>query len=140
MPNSSTPPAPGPPPSANESAEGLLQGLRAKREAARARGSQPALLQAYRALADALRELGQLDEAESSARTSVQQARVMHDDVELGESLLALARVLVRTQRTDRALLHYTEAAALLAASRPRLAQAAAQESATLSAVPPGAR
>ncbi len=140
MPDGPPPPAPGSSPSANETSQGLLRRLRAQREAARARGSQPALLRAYRALADALRELGHLDEAESAARTSVQQARVMHDDVELGESLLALARVLAGTHRTDRALLHYTEATALLAAARPQLAQAAARESATLSAVPPGAR
>lgn len=117
-----------------------LARLRREREAARAAGRQPELLRAYRGLAAALLEAGAFGEAESAARTAVQQARVGDDPAELGECLLGLARVLARTPRTDRALLHYTEALALLAGPRPALAAQAREEAAGLSRVPPGGR
>jgi tetratricopeptide (TPR) repeat protein len=113
--------------------------LREARERSRAAG-QPMLLRAYSALAYWHLEWGQADEAESAARVAVQQARAWNDPGELGASLLQLARVLVRTDRTDRALLHYTEATALLDAARPAQAAQARAEAAALTAVPPSPR
>lgn len=122
-----------------ERREEALAALREAREAARAVG-QPMLLRAYTGLAHWHAAWGQLDEAESAARVGVQQARAWGDGGELGAALLTLARVLAKTPRTDRALLHYTEAAALLEqAGRPAAAEAKA-ELAALAAVPPGAR
>jgi|GEM_PF-4277227 len=119
--------------------EEALAALREAREAARKVG-QPMLLRAYVGLATWHLEWGQTDEAESAARVAVQQARVWADPGELGSTLVALARVLVKTARTDRALLHYTEGVALLQqAARPEAAQART-ELGLLSAVPPGAR
>lgn len=113
--------------------------LREARERSRVAG-QPMLLRAYSALATWHLEWGQVDEAESAARVAVQQARAWNDPGELGACLLQLARVLARTDRTDRALLHYTEATLLLDGSRPALAAEARAESAALAAVPPNPR
>jgi tetratricopeptide (TPR) repeat protein len=113
--------------------------LRESRERSRVAG-QPMLLRAYSALAYWHLEWGQADEAESAARVAVQQARAWNDPGELGACLLQLARVLARTDRTDRALLHYTEATALLDAARPAQAAEARAEVAALTAVPPSPR
>jgi tetratricopeptide (TPR) repeat protein len=120
--------------------EEALAALREAREAARLAG-QPMLLRAYGGLATWHAEWGQLDEAESAARVGVQQARAWGDAGELGSALLTLARVLARSSRTDRALLHFTEAAALLEqAGRPEAAAEAKAGLSALAAVPPGAR
>jgi hypothetical protein len=125
------------PPSAEQAA--ALAVLRETLEQSR-RAGQPMLLRGYRALAQGHLACGQGDEAESAARVSVQQARIWGEPGDLGESLLQLARVLAKTARTDRALLHYTEAVALLdQAARPTAAEARA-ELAGLGAVPGGAR
>lgn len=116
-----------------------IAALQAARERARALG-QPGLLRAYVALAGARLAAGRLDEAESDARAAVQQARAWGDPVELGVALVALARALARTARTDRALLHYTEALGLLIPAGHPLAEDARREAAALSAVPGGAR
>jgi tetratricopeptide (TPR) repeat protein len=113
--------------------------LKESRELSRVAG-QPMLLRAYSALAYWHLEWGQADEAESAARVAVQQARAWNDPAELGASLLQLARVLAKTDRTDRALLHYTEAIPLLDGPRPGQAAEARAESAALASVPPAAR
>ncbi len=119
--------------------EEALAALREAREAARLVG-QPMLLRAYAGLAYWHLEWGQTDEAESAARVAVQQARVWADPGELGSALVQLGRVLAKTARTDRALLHYTEAVPLLEqAGRPEAVEAR-QELGLLTAVPPGAR
>jgi tetratricopeptide (TPR) repeat protein len=119
--------------------EEALAALRESREAARKVG-QPMLLRAYGALAYWHQEWGQPDEAESAARVAVQQARVWADPGELGAALVQLGRVLVRTARTDRALLHLTEGVALLEqAGRPQAVEVRRELSA-LTSVPPGAR
>ena len=116
-----------------------LAKLRLERERSR-RVGQPMLLRAYRALAYWHLEWGQFDEAESAARVAVQQARTWGEAGDLGESLLQLARVLAKTARTDRALLHYTEAVALLEQAGSPSATEAKAELAALGAVPGGAR
>jgi tetratricopeptide (TPR) repeat protein len=113
--------------------------LQADRERARLLG-QPGLLQAYVALSAARLEAGHLSEAESDARVAVQQARVWADASELGLALLQLARALARTERTDRALLHYTEALACLGPLDHPLVDVVRREAALLGAVPGGAR
>jgi tetratricopeptide (TPR) repeat protein len=113
--------------------------LKESRELSRVAG-QPMLLRAYAALAYWHLAWGQGDEAESAARVAVQQARAWNDPGELGACLLQLARVLARTDRTDRALLHYTEAISLLDGPRPAQAAEARTEVAGLSAVPPNPR
>lgn len=118
--------------------EEALEALRSARERSRAVG-QPMLLRAYRGLAYWHLAWGQADEAESAARVAVQQARSWADAAELGEALLQLARVLARTQRTDRALLHFTEGVACLERAGQD-ASAAKAELAALSTVPGGAR
>jgi hypothetical protein len=119
--------------------EEALAMLRLSRERSR-RAGQPMLLRAYRALAHGHLEWGQGDEAESAARVAVQQARIWGEPGDLGESLLQLARVLGKTARTDRALLHYTEAVALLEQAGRTSASEARTEMAALGAVPGGAR
>jgi tetratricopeptide (TPR) repeat protein len=119
--------------------EEALAALREAREAARLVG-QPMLLRAYGALAHWHAEWGQHDEAESAARVGVQQARAWGDGGELGAALLTLARTLAKTPRTDRALLHYTEAVALLEQAGRAGAAEAKAELGRLAAVPPGAR
>lgn len=120
-----------------------LEALRAARERARALG-QPHLLRAYAALAAGHLVGGQLDEAESAARVAVQQARTWAEPADLGRALVLLARILARGQRTDRALLHYTEGLAWLErAGTPAAraeADAARPEVSALSDVPPDAR
>jgi len=113
--------------------------LRLARERSRLAG-QPMLLRAYRGLAYWHLEWGQHDEAESAARVAVQQARIWGEPGDLGESLLQLARVLAKSARTDRALLHYTEAVLLLDQAGRASAAEAKAEMAALGAVPGGAR
>jgi len=116
-----------------------LAALREAREAARLVG-QPMLLRAYGALAYWHQHWGESDEAESAARVAVQQARVWADPGELGATLVQLGRILAKTARTDRALLHFTEGVPLLEqAGRPDAAEAR-KELTALGTVPPGAR
>ncbi len=116
--------------------------LRAALEAARAGRLQPALLRAYAALAAAYLAAGDLSPAESAWRTAVAQARISAGPLDLGRGLLGLARTLARTPRTDRALLHYTEAIACLQGLPEGQAEAAEArtEVAQLGSVPGGAR
>jgi len=117
-----------------------LAALRAAREEARRLGQQPALLHAYLALSEAHLLRGEVDEAESAARTAIQQARACALPGDLGRGLLALARALARTPRLDRALLHYTEALPLLAAHDPDAHAEALGEAQRIGHVPSGAR
>ena len=119
---------------------GEIEALREHVEKARAARRQPELLRAYAALGAGYLAAGRLDEAESAWRTAIQQARVMGDPTDLGRALLGLARTLARTERTDRALLHYTEAIHCLAACDEAAREAAASEMAALGRVPGGAR
>lgn len=125
---------------ADDRREDALDLLRRAREAWRAEGRQPELLRAYAALARQHLAWGQLDEAESAARTAIQQARVWGDPVELGRSLLALGRALARTPRTDRALMALTEASACLRARDPAAFEEAASALRALSKVTGGHR
>ncbi len=117
-----------------------LQALRDALEAARAGPGQPALLRAYRALGEGYLASGSIDEAESAFRTSVQQARIWNDARDLGLALLGLGRTLARTERTDRALLAFTEAVGSLHGLDDEAARAAAAEIQGLRDVPGGAR
>ena len=117
-----------------------IQALRGAVEAARAGPGQPRLLRAYRALGEGYLAAGRLDEAESALRTSVQQARIWDDAVDLGLSLLGLGRVLARTPRTDRALLAFTEAVGALRGKDEDAAAAATRALTALSDVPGDAR
>ena len=117
-----------------------IETLRARVAAARASRRQPALLRAYADLAAGYHALGRTDEAESAWRTSIQQARVAGDAVDLGRALLGLARTLARTPRTDRALLHFTEAIACLAERDEGTRAQAITEMRALGRVPGGAR
>ncbi len=117
-----------------------LDVLRAALATARAAHRQPGLLQAYRALGDGYLAAGLIDEAESAFRTSVAQARIWNDPAEVGRSLLGLGRCLGRTERTDRALLAYTEAVSGLAGRDEPLAEVARAELKALRDVPGGAR
>lgn len=117
-----------------------LDALRAALAAARAAHRQPGLLQAYRTLGDGYLAAGLLDEAESAYRTSVAQARIWGDPAEVGHSLLGLGRCLGLTERTDRALLAYTEAVSSLTGRDEALAEIARAELQALREVPGGAR
>lgn len=117
-----------------------IDSLRAALEAARATRRQPDLLRAYAALGAGYLAGDRIDEAESAYRTAVQQARITAGPLDLGRALLGLARTLARTPRTDRALLHYTEAVACLRGRDDALAAEAAGELAGLGQVPGGAR
>jgi hypothetical protein len=117
-----------------------LGALRAAREEARRIGAQPGLLRSYLALSEAHLLRGEVDEAESAARTAVQQARACSLPADLGRGLVALARALARTPRLDRALLHYTEALPLLAAHDPETHAVALGEAQRIGDVPSGAR
>jgi len=120
--------------------DAYLVALRAALAAARAAHRQPDLLHAYRTLGEGYLAVGRVDEAESALRTSVQQARIVGDDVALGRGLLGLARALGRTARTDRALLAYTEAVASLRGRDEAAAAEAGAEMCALGKVPGGAR
>jgi hypothetical protein len=117
-----------------------IESLHAELAAARSSHRQPRLLRAYAALAGGYLGAGRLDEAESAWRTSIQQARVCGTPEDLGRGLLGLARTLVRTARTDRALLAGTEAVACLRGRDAAAAEEAATLVASLSRVPGGAR
>jgi tetratricopeptide (TPR) repeat protein len=117
-----------------------LEDLRAALESARATRGQPDLLRAYRALGEGYLAAEQLDEAESAFRTSVQQARIWNDARDLGLALLGLGRTLVKTGRTDRALLAFTEAVGSLHGVDAEATEAAAAEVRALRDVPGGAR
>ena len=114
--------------------------LREAREAARAAARQPELLRAYADLGRWQLVWGHLDDAESSFRTAIQQARTGDDALDLGRALVGLARTLVGAGRKDRALLHYTEAIPLLAGPDETLHGEAMAELAALRQVPGGAR
>ncbi len=114
--------------------------LREARESWRARGRQPELLRAYAAIGRQHLAAGELDEAESAARTSIQQARVWSDPLELGRSLLLLGQILARTPRTDRALLAFTEASGCLSGRDDSAYAEAADELRRLQRVQGGAR
>ena len=122
------------------SADADLQALRATLERVRLSRRQPELLRAYAALGAGYLTAGRIDEAESAWRTAVQQARICAGAADLGRSLLGLARTLMRTPRTDRALLHYTEAVHALTGSDEAARAEAAAEMAALGRVPGGAR
>jgi len=117
-----------------------LAALRAAVESARATRGQPHLLRAYRALGEGYLAADRIDEAESALRTSIQQARIWNDSADLGLSLFALGRVLMKTQRRDRALLALTEAVGALAGNDETAAQAATEAIRALGRVPGGAR
>ena len=117
-----------------------LERLRTALEAARATRAQPALLRAYADLGAGYLAAGRLGEAESAWRTAVAQARICAGPEDLGRALLGLARTLARTPRTDRALLHYTEAVACLQGRDEARAAEARAELAGLGRVPGGAR
>ncbi len=117
-----------------------LDALRAALAAARAAHRQPGLLQAYRALGDGYLAAARIDAAESAYRTSAAQARIWNDPAEVGRSLLGLGRTLGRTERTDRALLAYTEAVSSLTGRDEALAEIARAELQALREVPGGAR
>ena len=117
-----------------------IQELRAALEAARATRLQPDLLRAYAALGAGYLAEERIGDAESAFRTAVAQARINAGPLDLGRALLGLARTLARTERTDRALLHYTEASACLQGRDDALAGEARSEIAGLGDVPGGAR
>lgn len=117
-----------------------IQERRAAVETARATRSQPELLQAYAALGRGYLAEDRIGDAESAFRTAVAQARITAGPLDLGHALLGLARTLARTPRTDRALLHYTEAVACLQGRDDERAAEARAEIAALGRVPGGAR
>lgn len=117
-----------------------LARLREAREARRGEARQPGLLRSYAALGRCHLAAGQLDEAESAARTAIQQARVFGDPRELGLGLLLLGRVLARTPRSDRALLAFTEAVSCLRGRDEGAEAEAAEALRAVTRVPGGAR
>lgn len=127
-------------PASGEPAQASIEDLRLVLETRRAEGRQPGLLCAYRQLGCAYLAAGRLDEAESALRTAIAQARIHGDDLETGLGLLELGRAQRRLERSDRALLAYTEAAGCLVGRDAAALAAATEEVRTLGSVPGGAR